>query len=260
MQEARILTVPAPRRFTENSGVEMSRLAACVLGLLSASTPTWAQGSRDWTTREFGVGVVRYADMYRYEARDVIYAAPDRAADTVAVLDREELCFHPAGECGRSYQRMIEFDYEVPGFAILGFNEDSSWARVTLDPYDSVAPPEGWVELPPPNVFRTSDVRAVLWRDLLPEHPLFFLRSDDIRFYARAGSGTPARVALATTGQRLDYLLYPLTARGRWLQVEVESPSTFCRDPIPAARRDTLWIEYLTEDMRPRVFFFTRGC
>jgi hypothetical protein len=224
------------------------------LALFTTTRPLWAQDRSAWAEREFGIGVVRYAEMYNYQARDVILSAPDATADTVALLNRDELCIVGLDGCVRSYQGMIEFDYEVPGFAILGFSPDSGWVNVTLDPGAREGALTGWIQLRPPAV------RPVLWSDLLAERAQFFIRPADIRFYARPGGDTPVRLPLTRQGDRLDYILHPLAAQGRWLQVEVESPSTFCRRPAPAARRDTVWIEYLTETMRPRVFFYTRGC
>ena len=120
---------------------------AGAIASIGVATPSHSQGRDDWASREFGIGVVRYADMYHYEAEDIIYASPNDTSDTVAILKREDLCLTSNSVCVRSYERMIEFDYEVPGFAILGFTPDSGWAQVTLDPSDRLTPPTGWVRL-----------------------------------------------------------------------------------------------------------------
>jgi hypothetical protein len=215
--------------------------------------PPQAQTERPWWDKEFGVGVVSYAAMDRYEAEDVIRATPSAASDTVAVLKRDSLCFR-AGACVRSYERMIEFDYEIPGWAILGFTGDSSWARVSLAPLDT-AGPTGWVAL-------GDSVQALLWSRTLPTNPLFFLRPSDIAFYdAPTEAARTMRALVRRAGsEELDYIMMPLEARGDWLRVVLQTPSTYCAFPEPEVKPDTLWIRYLRADGRPRVFYYTRGC
>lgn len=174
----------------------------------TADTSGWTVQDRSWWDREYGIGVVSYLAMGDYTARDVIRAAPSATADTVAVLTRDSLCFAP-DHCVRSYDRMIEFDYEIPGWAILRFSEDSSWVQVTMAPSDSQGP-TGWVAL------RGDSVQAVLWRDLLPEKPLFFLRPEDIAFYAAPSEAAsiPRELARDSVSGQLDHIMNPLEARG----------------------------------------------
>ena len=217
-------------------------------------SPTAPREPRGWWDKDFGVGVVKYAAMERYEAEDVIRAAPSPGADTIAVLRRDSLCFTRGG-CVRSYDRMIEYDYEIPGWAILGVTRDSAWARVTLAPADS-AGPTGWVAL------RGDSVRAVLWSLVLPEQPLFFLNPDDIAFYeAPAETARATRTLISDSdADRFDYIMNPLEVRDRWMRVELLTPSTMCKFPEPKVTPDTVWIQYLSPHGRPRVFYYTRGC
>ena len=216
--------------------------------------PSPQRPTRPWWEKDFGVGVVRYAAMYRYEAEDVIRRSPSPTADTIAVLRRDSLCFTPT-DCVRSYGRMIEFDYEVPGWAILGFTDDSAWARVSLAPTDS-AGPTGWVSL------RDDSVRALRWSRILPTKQLFFMRPGDLAFYsAPTDSARLARdVARKAASEDFDYIMRPLEARGVWLKVELLTPSPGCGRPPPLVVSDTVWIQYLTPEGRPRVFYYTRGC
>jgi hypothetical protein len=218
-----------------------------------APPPSQSQGQREWWDKDYGVGVVRYAAMERYEAVDVVRAAPSSSSDTVAVLRRDTLCFQ-GRECVRSYDRMVEFAYEIPGWAILSVTEDSSWARVTLAPFDS-AGPTGWVAL-------GDSVQALLWSRELPEHPLFFLPPDDPAFYDAPEEAARTRRTLARDGnsERLDYIMTPLEVRGEWMRVVLLTPSPMCVFPEPEVTPDTLWIRYLGADGRPRVFYYTRGC
>jgi hypothetical protein len=192
--------------------------------------------------------------MYRYAAEDAIRAAPTAEADTVAVLRRDSLCFVPA-TCVRSYNRMIEFDYEVPGWAILGFSTDSTWVQVTLSPSDS-AGPVGWVAL------RGDSVKPLLWSRILPGKRVFFLRPDDIAFYTAPIDTTRVSKELVRhpNSDQLNYIMSPLEARGNWLRVVLQTPSPMCEWPEPKVVTDTLWIHYLTSAGRPKVFYYTRGC
>jgi hypothetical protein len=219
----------------------------------AASNPTAGQ-SRGWQDREYGVGVVKYAAMYTYAASDVIFRAPSQVADTVALLTRDSLCFSKSDTCVRSYDRMIEFDYEVPGWAILRFSPDSGWAQVTLAPSDPKGP-TGWVRL------RPDTALAVLWPQLLQGNQLFLLHPTDIAFYRRPARNARVHPRLVTHpgSQRLDYTMKPLVARGAWLQVQLVSPSNMCGSQDPTVRPDTVWIEYLTPHRRPMVFYYTRG-
>ena len=210
---------------------------------------------RGWEQREYGVGVVSYKDMARYGARDVILAAPSAAAETVAVLARDSLCFRQPRTCVRSYDRMIEFGYEIPGWAIVGFNADSAWAKISLAPSEA-AGPVGWVRIQP------RIAPAIPWSDILPRHNLFFLTTHDIAFYQSADTTTLVQRDLVKypRSDRLNYIMHPLSVRGRWMQVELLTPTTMCVFPELRVIPDTLWIQYLTADRRPTVFYYTRGC
>src|SRR5947199_977657 len=135
------------------------------VGVLATATADARAQVRGWEDREYGIGVVKYMAMYRYAARDVILATPSFAADTVATLARDSLCFRRPPVCVRSYDRMIEFDYEVPGWAILRFSTDSAWVKVTLAP-SQPSGPVGLVRLRPDTAI------PLLWSQVLPRHRL----------------------------------------------------------------------------------------
>jgi hypothetical protein len=232
------------------------RRPVALLVVLGATTltPCRAQVGA-WRDRDYGIGVVSYVAMDRYAARDVVRASPSRSSDTVAVLVRDSLCFRAAQPCAFSYQRMIEFGYEIPGWAVLAFSRDSAWVHVTLAPSDP-AGPKGWVEL------RPDSVRALLWSQILPTKSLFFLHAGDIAFYSAPTRTARIRRRLVppSAAESPNHIMRPLQASGRWLRVELEYPSSLCEWTPPRAQRDTVWIEYLTPRRRPRVFYFTRGC
>lgn len=230
-------------------------LAAIALGLTPSAFSQDTAPSRSWEDREYGIGVVKYAAMYSYTAHDVIFAAPNLHADTVATLRGDTLCIVTTRACVRSYDRMIEFEYEVPGWAILGFSQDSAWAKVTLAPSDPPGP-VGWVQL------RPDSTEALLWSDVLRGRPLFFLHPSTIAFYRRPDRRSRVARPLVEEPEsnRFNYIMNPIATRGRWLRVEIVSTSTMCESPDMKVKPDTLWIEYLTPEARPRVFYYTRGC
>jgi hypothetical protein len=219
----------------------------------------WTRADPDrlaWARRDYGIGVVAYATADFLTLRDTFYDAAGDKARIAAVLDGSALCFPSQDECARSFERMIEYDYETAGWAILAFSADSRWAQITLDP--RVTPsPTGWVRL------RPGIAEPRRWSELLPKQRLlFFLLPDSIRFYSAPHPDAGVSLALAPGPQplRFDYTMRPLEVHHRWLRVVVETPSTFCVHPPPRARYDTAWVEYLTPRGRPRVFFHTRGC
>jgi hypothetical protein len=118
---------------------------------LSAPSPQPTR-TQPWWDKEFGVGVVRYAAMYRYQAQDVIRAAPSDSATIIARLSRDSLCVL-GDTCVRSYDRMIEFDYEVPGWAIRTISARSR-ARPRGSRSKGRATPNTWRKEP------VSDMRS----------------------------------------------------------------------------------------------------
>ena len=205
--------------------------------------------------REYGIGVVAYPTLMTTGMKDVIRAAPSLRAAVVARLDGDTVCFAQPRGCSRSWERMIEYGYEEPGWAILRFSPDSLWAEVSLGAAQRGVP-TGWVRL------RPDSTLVIRWDSLLAENALFFLREGDIAFYSRPDTSARINRALARHREydRLSYIMYPVTRRGRWLRVVLESPSNMCVFPEVPTRRDTLWIRYLTPAGRPNVFFHTRGC
>lgn len=209
----------------------------------------------DWRNREYGIGVVTYPVADTDALSGIIRSGPSHSADTIATFTGRRLCYSDRPDCLLIYDRTIEYDYEIAGWAILSFNPDSSWARVSLDPFGVDSVSEGWVSLQP------TGVRPLLWSEELPQHSLFFLWPDSVRFYASADSSHPRDLALAPLPEprRYDYILRPLRSEGRWLQVEVFSPQGGCGIP-DSVEPDTAWIRYLDSTGRPRTFYYTRGC
>ena len=186
---------------------------------------------RPWWDKEFGIGVVRYAAMYRYQAKDVIRAAPSAGASIIALLNRDSLCF-TGDRCVRSYNRMIEFDYGVPGWAILRFSDDSAWVQVTLAPSDSAAA-VGWVAL------RADSVQALLWSRILPWQVGLLHAPERCRLLYSAGGFRRGRAGFGQRAELRRAQPYHEPARGPGCVAEsrVADPQPDVR--IPRAEGDS---------------------
>ena len=233
-------------------------MRAWLLTVLVLPAAAAARGQElPFANREYGIGVVTYASLASgLGARDVIRAAPNRRAAVVARLAGDSLCFERPRSCSGLAERMIEYDYEVPGWAVLRYAPDSAWVEVSLGAAQRNAP-TGWVQL------RRDSVAVMRWDTALTGHSLFFLHPDQVAFFRQPDGRSRVSRALAPSPgtDRYDYHMTPLEARGSWLRVALESPSFSCEAPPPQPpRQDTLWIQYLTPARRPRVFYHTRGC
>jgi hypothetical protein len=212
------------------------------------------------THRERGVGVV-FQRTDEGAPRDdtlVVHTRPDGSAPAVARLIHSAMAMYalevrtPVSEGGA-----LEYGYEDVGLPLLeppSGAPASGWLRVHYALAPDSAPLAGWVR---------SDATRLshfLWSDRLPESPLFFLDADSIAFHASPG-GPRVQVELVPEAgsQRFDYIMHALEAREGWMRAEVVSPSDYCFDP-PSPRRDTVWIRYLNDRSRPRVWYYTRGC
>lgn len=221
---------------------------------LDASTQT--RSPDDWRTKEFGIGIVAHPGAHYDNLNGAILAEPSSTADTIATYGNREFCYADRSECVFLYDRTVEYDYEIGSWAILDFNSDSSWALVSIDPFVQDSVSTGWVPL-------GDEGRAILWSDLLLDNWLFFVWPDSIEFHTRTGGGQemPLNLSPLPNERQFDYSMRPLAVDGQWLQVEVLTPSPMCRHPDEiAVQKDTAWIRYLTPELRPRVFFYTRGC
>ena len=147
----------------------------------------------------------------------------------------------------------IEWTYEESGLPIDSVLPDRSWARVVYGATADNAPRTGWARL-------GDRVLVENWDVILPQQNLFFRPPENLAFHDSPG-GAPVELEIARgdTPDGLDYGMRPLRIQGDWMQVAVTTPSNYCFDP-PEVRTDTVWIRYLDDRKRPRVWFYTRGC
>lgn len=213
--------------------------------------------------RDFGIGILHLGvrpDSVSTLREDtvIIRNAP---TDEAAVIAR---WIHRYGDDGTWEYRLetneermsrndIEWSYEENGLPVDTIAGNDNWARVIHATDATGAARFGWV--------RISDrTRIEPWPQVLLQQSVFFRRPDSLVFRATPDGDTVSlEIRTGDTADGLDYAMMPLRVVDEWMQVAVTSPSDFCTE-VPAARADTVWIRYLDERRRPRVWYFPRGC
>ena len=149
----------------------------------------------------------------------------------------------------------LEFEYEVEGLPADLVTADARWVRAIYGTMPDGSARRGWIRLTP------GLTRYEAWTSILVERPLFFDTGIAPEFYGSPGGpAVPFPVQRHSDG-RADYIMHPMEVRadGGWMRVRVATPSDMCGAP-DAVRQATLWIRYLSDSGRPRVWYHTRGC
>jgi hypothetical protein len=162
---------------------------------------------------------------------------------------------------------VLEYDYEMDGLPIdsagsvpagsgSGGVAVGGWVRVVYGVAADGQPRTGWVR----HVEGHTEVR--LWADELRTRSLFFVGPEaDIAFHdGPRGARVAFELVRAGEGGPLDYRLDPMETDGRWMKARVVTPDASCGGEEVEASARVVWIEYLDERGRPRVWYYTRGC
>lgn len=215
---------------------------------------------QEWANREYGVGIASIESPYQVEL--IFYASPSKQSGSVAFFHAESLTFTKSNSTVRSFGQMIEISYDDIGFPVLAVSPDSQWVKVSLDCHDLKNKSIGWIPK------RTAGLSVQSWAEILSNRSaLFFMKSDWISFYARPDKSTRVHPKLIRQGSSPNYQLYRKQVTGRWMQVELETPSSFCKTEEDVLKeygvkptKQVVWIQFLDERNRPRIFYYTRGC
>lgn len=169
----------------------------------------------------------------------------------------------------------LEVGYEERALPVFRSGPEGRWLEVSYAFDGDGEPRTGWVDRNHPVLEHRS------WDGWLRETGvLFFLDTDSIAFFAaREGNLRDLTLEPMVGSRRYDYAMHPVVREGAsegadgnpWMEVRVVSPSNGCAGPDPevdadrdsvsgSSLRERVWIRYLTEDGRPRVWYFTRGC
>ncbi len=209
----------------------------------------------DFQHREYGIAVATVESPYHTQL--VFHLHPTKTADTVALFMADTIAFVREKKNVHAFERMIELSYHEIGFPILEFSPDSEWVRVSLNCHDLESTTTGWLWI------RSTGLRVLSWSEILPDKgALFFLNPHQLEFYSVAEIASRIHPDLVG-GDSPDYQLYPIRIDARWMLVELETPSSFCKEENEQGVKPTrraVWIEFLDKQNRPRVFYYTRGC
>lgn len=256
----------------------LSGLTAIILWMASAlASPIPAQGdSRAEPDR--GVGIISFAlpsaPMMAYPFADtlVIHEGPSVRSPVLAHFlfqVPEPFIWAYTLEANETAvtSNALEYDYEMDGLPIdsigsvpagspRGGASASGWVRVVYGFAADGEPRIGWVH----NVEGHTRVR--LWADELPTRSLFFVGPEARIAFHDAPGGDRVLFDLRRHGDDgpLDYRLDPIETDGRWMKVRVVTPDASCSVEQVEASAGVVWIEYLDERGRPRVWYYTRGC
>lgn len=147
---------------------------------------------------------------------------------------------------------LVEFAYEQAGLAYDSVDATGRWRRAIVGFDEDGEPHMGWAFVD------GTSLRAVDWRELLLDAPLYFI--DVARATLHASPGGP----VVSTPHAIEDARFDMTAveaRWPWLRVKVEHPGETCAGNVPATRRtDYYWIRAIDVRGRPAVFYYTRGC
>ena len=172
-------TSPAPHK--RKAAWILRAAAAHFLALAAAlphPTPLAAQDAAAGSARDYGVGIVAFADWaapgVELPTADTLVIHRDASAGAPVVgrfifqlpepfIWEYELEIAEDGVDGNA----LEFDYEILGLPVDSIGHDGEWIRVI---YGTAGPTyrRGWVRAD------QKRTRLLLWPEVLPERPLFF--------------------------------------------------------------------------------------
>ncbi len=225
--------------------------------LLLVGTISFGQG---WADREYGVGIASVESPYQVKL--TFYTSPSKHSSRVAFFQAESLTFAKNNLTVRSFDQMVEISYDDIGFPVLAFSPDSQWVKVSLDCHDLKNKNIGWIPR------QTAGLKVQSWTEILSNRSaFFFMKPDWITFYARPDKSTQVHPTLNPQGSSPSYQLYRKQIKGRWMQVELETPSSLGKTEDDVLKeygvkptKRVVWIQFLDERNRPRIFYYTRGC
>jgi len=152
---------------------------------------------------------------------------------------------------GMKADNLLEFGYEKSGIPISETNKD--WIKVIYGFDHSDKPLTGWVEN------KKGITNCILWKNYFKESMLFFESPDSIVFFNEPNGKSIEFKLQPSQNFKYDYIMKPLETKGIWMKVEVTTPSDYCATP-EVKETKMLWIKYLSQNGRPLIWYFTRGC
>jgi hypothetical protein len=207
---------------------------------------------------EFGIGY--FATNVPFPDSVVFYSKPTTASTRVAVFSADTLTLLPSGAKTQIAEGTIEIVHnDVYGFPILQLTSDSHWARVVFDCRKENASESGWADI--------SNIEEILSRWQLwahffkPDEAVSFLFDSCMAFYSHPDDSHQIFPKLVENSEGDDYCMRVINTSGTWMQVFLETPSTFMSDSEEIQKNHNsknpppkVWIKYLDEHGRPRIW------
>ncbi len=162
------------------------------------------------------------------------------------------------------YPRLLEIErVDEYGMPVLSFSPDSQWVEVSLDCRQLNNPPSAWLNIA--NAKR-SNIQVKSWTTFFGyDWAIQFLCDSIMAFYSQPNDASrifPRLTPQADDSTSVDYCMRVLKTAGPWMQVYLESPSTFEGDEDARHARyksanppPKVWIRYLDGRGRPRVWY-----
>ena len=149
----------------------------------------------------------------------------------------------------------LEFEYEVEGLPVDVASADARWVRAIYGIAEDGSARRAWIRLVP------GLTRFERWTTILGGRPLFFDEGIAPEFFGAPGGPAVSFPVVRLPDGTPDYVMHPLEIRAEagWMRVRVSTPSDVCGGP-DSVRQAMLWVRYLTDAGRPRVWYHTRGC
>lgn len=151
-------------------------------------------------------------------------------------------------------ESFFEFDYELFGLPIV--NLDVDYIEVVYGYDEESNALTGFIK---PD---STNYGWLVWKEYLLDIPIFFKDrfSDPDVYNKKNGKKIPISIPFQSESpRRKDYIMYPQRIEGKWMEVELISPSDYCVEPEEVSKRK-LWIKYLDDECELRVWYYTRGC
>ena len=230
--------------------------------MIFLSTLIQAQIESQYYDREYGIGIASVISPYQVPL--YFFEQPSTSSQKISYFNYDTLIFYKTKDTVRSFDQMIEISYEEIGFPILGYSGDSQWVKLSLNCKKNKVPTIGWIKKNTHNIIFRS------WTQILSKaHRLFFIKKKLRLFYSDSANTIPVnpKIYSCKSDSTPNYYMERKSIKGRWMLVELESPSAFCRTDADVLeeygtlpKKYLVWIEFLDEQMRPLIFYPTRGC
>lgn len=143
-------------------------------------------------------------------------------------------------------------EYALP---VLSFSPDSQWVNVSFDPRNLSNPQTGWLNI---SDSKKAGVQIKYWANFLYLDVAVVFNCDSLMaFYSRPDESSRIfpELKLFENSNEYTYSMKGVDKSGKWMQVYLYSPSPYYSGSEPPASALKVWIKYLDDTGRPRIWF-----